>query len=828
MKRLALAVFWVLLVTIPHLRAQDETPTYRLHAPTPQEFIDGQPSLLLPPVDMMFDDYPCFTQVDHDLMNLLEAEFFFRYGDIMNAELLYTLYDSLDIYVSGDLGAGCSTLDNTWHPEVVRQWFQENPTDLDTVYDLHILTYEIGVESYDFTNDGQNEWLLYVTGGGRGYTSIWTAERDADAPGGYEIKEAVPYTVSDTNYADPHGGSSTVVNFRDLNADGLPEMVFLRYGIKAWPPTVIWYRSEFYVFGWRDDGFHILTSDLPSSLSDGPDPVIGGEFINLDDDPALELVYRERQKDNFWCFWSMKSIYDWDGVQYVKIEEYGDYDYYEDSVSCLIHQAEDAAWHWNDGTWEWENDYEAAIPFYEKAIAIHKQAREEVDRLGERALDRFHDTDQVGYAYERLILAYFTTGRDAEAYALLDELRAEVDRHPRYPIVQDGTIAAAMVEVPLEKVNAYNLCRVAYHYLDDNEFGAEGYRGIEGVGHILDKRGSPSWLSAGHHQSPNPLRGGCDISYMIDQLITGPAFYTGEPPATQLAALGIEIAQTFSADLNGDGQDEWLVWPDELVNPVLFASGGDIYRVSRPELNLAFTPEGDIHWLGDSFETRPMHEDTQLTTRSLPDGAGQALVMYVVAGEDPYYPGFFCEDAEGRFHAPGHVEFWQLQGGMLVRMLEIPLCEVRALDDLFPNDYEIHAWTEPPGDGYYGRSSVPAIYTWDATHTTYVSSFAEAEPTPVPTPDVETISPYGAHSQAIDALESGEFEDALAALDDVLSREDDIDPGDLLKFRYERALMVEALGREDEALAAYVALYTDAPESAWGILARLHLEPSEE
>jgi hypothetical protein len=48
--------------------------------------------------------------------------------------------------------------------------------------------------------------------------------------------------------------------------------------------------------------------------------------------------------------------------------------------------------------------------------------------------------------------------------------------------------------------------------------------------------------------------------------------------------------------------------------------------------------------------------------------------------------------------------------------------------------------------------------------------------------------------------------------------------GDSLQGRYYYALALESLGRRDEAVAEYAAIYADAPESAWGVLAALHFE----
>lgn len=47
-------------------------------------------------------------------------------------------------------------------------------------------------------------------------------------------------------------------------------------------------------------------------------------------------------------------------------------------------------------------------------------------------------------------------------------------------------------------------------------------------------------------------------------------------------------------------------------------------------------------------------------------------------------------------------------------------------------------------------------------------------------------------------------------------------------IHYYRALALEALNRPDEALAEYIAIYETAPDSAWGMLAALHLEKVEE
>ncbi|MBZ0310371.1 MAG: hypothetical protein K8I82_30195 [Anaerolineae bacterium] len=46
-------------------------------------------------------------------------------------------------------------------------------------------------------------------------------------------------------------------------------------------------------------------------------------------------------------------------------------------------------------------------------------------------------------------------------------------------------------------------------------------------------------------------------------------------------------------------------------------------------------------------------------------------------------------------------------------------------------------------------------------------------------------------------------------------------------LQYWKALILQAANRPDEALAEYVTIYEAAPESAWGMLAALHIEKGD-
>jgi hypothetical protein len=72
-----------------------------------------------------------------------------------------------------------------------------------------------------------------------------------------------------------------------------------------------------------------------------------------------------------------------------------------------------------------------------------------------------------------------------------------------------------------------------------------------------------------------------------------------------------------------------------------------------------------------------------------------------------------------------------------------------------------------------------------------------------------------------------DFALALEILTTALSQPEPRDPSLVEAFHYYRALTLEAVNRPDEAQTEYVAIYEAAPESAWGMLAALHLERGE-
>ncbi len=64
----------------------------------------------------------------------------------------------------------------------------------------------------------------------------------------------------------------------------------------------------------------------------------------------------------------------------------------------------------------------------------------------------------------------------------------------------------------------------------------------------------------------------------------------------------------------------------------------------------------------------------------------------------------------------------------------------------------------------------------------------------------------------------------LGKVETRLQYQNSLSATEIHETRYYRALALQALNRPDEALAEYVTIYETAPESAWGMLAALHIE----
>ena len=154
------------------------------------------------------------------------------------------------------------------------------------------------------------------------------------------------------------------------------------------------------------------------------------------------------------------------------------------------------------------------------------------------------------------------------------------------------------------------------------------------------------------------------------------------------------------------------------------------------------------------------------------------------------------------------------------------LCDFASTDAIFLNTQSLVAWRNSNVLNCPTQSFIPVTFTWSANEERFVY------PETIPCPDTVTISPEeNLFSCGILGEDFCGFyregQTALNAVDTLLAADppevSDLDF--LLALRYHRATALIDLDRPEEALAEYVALFEDAPDSAWGMLARLQIAP---
>jgi hypothetical protein len=317
---------------------------------------------------------------------------------------------------------------------------------------------------------------------------------------------------------------------------------------------------------------------------------------------------------------------------------------------------------------------------------------------------------------------------------------------------------------------------------------------------------------------PNGTLAGCDAPTLIDKILATHSFNTLTSPVEQLAAMGLDADYAINADLNDDGQDEWLIWPIALVNPIFLAAepGDPTYHVSRPNV---LRP--------DPFN--------QVFTQPLPGQTGIAVGNLIHIDTDlEYYElyaynisrGVLCPEPR-EFSGRGVLNLWRLDGLELRSAANALLCGPFTLSEIFPHDEgsaELYAWASIPEES---PPAVPVTYEWDDTFLMYTPPVVE-EPTADVPPPADT---YEDLQLALErSYSTFGFEDdpqtALDLLDEALANYDqDTNMQVVMAARYWRGFLLEILDKKEQALAEYETIYAEAPKTAWGILAALHLKP---
>ena len=193
------------------------------------------------------------------------------------------------------------------------------------------------------------------------------------------------------------------------------------------------------------------------------------------------------------------------------------------------------------------------------------------------------------------------------------------------------------------------------------------------------------------------------------------------------------------------------------------------------------------------------------------------------------------------------MKLWRIKEFEFEQFFEMPLCEYREINEIFSGriGQELNGWAIQLEAEYsfYNDEYGEVVYAWDQTAQNYVvisphrSRLSRQETNASGQGNSETDVNFGAT-----LMTDAELFQAVSNAHDLYRRENtlqavelladavevsapDVNPIVLNAARYWHAFLLEMLGRHEEALAEYVTIYETAPNSSWGKLAALHLEP---
>lgn len=806
------------LMVMP-VRAQGDE--YRLRQPSLAETV--QRMLEIGRSTLNLENPPFFNPTTVFEMSALLFHDYDQLVEVPSTDLL-ALYDVLSI------GDGVYARDK-WGQAIIHSWLNENQPDLGKVRRLTFADFVIEVISRDFNGDGQNEYLLDVTKGGVvDRASCWyeaelvdylIVQQDADQ---YRfIDHPVPFGTL------PIGGSLSTygkahmmeIGFEDINADGLPEWQVLRGGETAGDPRVGYINiGNLYVLAWRDGQMVDLAADSAAgeysrSLTDytedegtcfSPHPRdIRWEFSNIDNDPALEIVQRQTYLDNWYCESVETKVLNWDAVADRYRLQTTEKGFAAETRQCAQRQAEEAIW---------AGSYAQAIALYRSGSTLpapvpsyltddNGEINDEWIQDAERTLARLDEYGQL-----RLALAYILTDQPEKARITLANLPDGAFISSRMKVF--ATLLRDHRESPARAcLAAYNLFATSYPSL------------LLGLTLEQEFFVDPEYA---------PERIGCDAPRIIEAVIVEHGFSAERTPVSFIESLGLPIYRTIPADFDNDGDMDWLIWLDSLMAPFALVRVNNGYEVSRPAIDPYRQAESlDVFRLPGEAGLGVVYFDTNYFGHEyfgFQDVPPWAFVYYRLGDGDPMIRPFERCVGQDRF-GPVKMTIWRVDDGAWWKVFSERVCAAN-VSEAFPQGEgsDVLAGGETVYEDMYSGAEVRKNlnFVWDPNSKRYVTVVTEEvnpDPNPIPTP-----IPYDPpkYYWIWEAYEAGDYAFIVENAGKVIHPQGGATDGEMWNQRYFRALALEALDRPAEALAEYVALVENAPDSLWGRLAALHVE----
>ena len=771
--------------------AQNNPSQYKLRELSAGEYLDGILSTMSGPADF---DNSYFPQLIGDVL-------FDEYPNLENEnwEKLLKVYDWLGVGTL-DLGFNRDRLNIA----IIHAWLRENKVDLSKSKQLQFADYDISITPRDFNDDGVNEYLLDVVKGAKG---------KIDRDGTYYEAEYVDYLVAQgkENYhilrpqssqwhgtsgwpQDPVKGGAIEARFEDINADGLPEWLVIDGGNITGGMGQYVCSSSLHIYGWRNGQLVDLTPRR--GLGYQGEHFSGGgctlptfrfvwDLANVDDDPAMEILQHAYYLDNWYCSVSVTDEFDWDAGkdQYVFKQTN---QVLADTQNCLQRQAEELMW---------KGDSAAPIPLYEKALSLPPYQTD-----SEWQQDDLKELNQ--YLRIRLALAYILSAQQEKARPLLQQLQSET--------YKEDTIRDFVSVLSLHIDDPLRACSAAFNIF--TEYAPNHIYGVTNKEHF------------NYGVIYFPERIACDAPNVIQSYLADHSLRTDQSPVDQLKAIGIDTQKVLRFDLDHDGHEEWLIWPKVPMSPLFFAPDGDVYQESQITIN-------------------PYLKPGEFSTHALPDDAGEAIIFkpdeLIYDNDPPWYGNYDPQYAIGGGGEPSECitagrksqkfiqfQLWRMDNKQLVHILWAEVCR-DSVEELFGDHdkaLQLDGGTvqNDMGDHF---ENFDLKYEWDNAEKKY-KLIVNPTPTPLAT---ATPTPQPKYYRVSDAFNKHDYA-AVVEMTEHLLVEDYKGNGNyavqmLTGDYYLRALALQHLGREQEAIEAFLKMIEVAPDEHWKKLAMLYLEP---
>ncbi len=776
---LTLMLYWAASVN-----AQESSNRNQLVEPTSDDYLAHIDSVIASMNTAYFDGR---TENMAEFDTLVD-ELYWRYTDhnLLTYQQLITAYHAL----AAAPQARTSIADDRIIPCLIEQWLVENPTYLDQIKTLQVDEFEFDVKRLNNTGafllaarqapfNGENLYNVGLSGHTANYIVIPDESRK------YRVPPLPSPIFGDVIMAD------------DLNADRQQD-----FGYETFDHVGNNYvNGSLAIVTWTGEAFQPLAN---IGFRHGPpmsDYDVTWQLVQLDDDMQREIIGFQTLSDNWNCRFLQITYYDWqtDGSLISLNHENS----LPDSFGCLLRQAEQHSW---------SGDYPAAIALYKRALA-------KLDGdFAFRALAQVH-----------LGLDYLLTGNEPDARLALSTLPSPIEEDAeRYPWVN------AIREAYRDDPRLLPVCQSIYNQLLNM---LKDYR-LTGTVYVTDG----GFYGAFSYDPVLDLENlSCDLRAVMQTALADVHFLMGKTPVEQLKLLGLAVGGSIDADLDQDGDQDWLVWIAGIgMDPFLFTTNSDTYTMS------VLTGRGSGDVFAPSADLRLPDTVNEYRVVSLPDGS-QAL-MNVDFGHDLYSdvicqdlcgggPPYICADdayAPNPARGIGDITLWRLEDGQLATFFFASLCGWGYDTDLFPDGEQgstlLAGNTLFTSDDFF--EIVPVAYQWDDDERTYIlpPSF-QIPPTPtfIPIPPANPVSqpPYQISDATFRDIRAAfavkDYDHALEILNSTLAQPDAITQPLATAFHYYRAMTLEVLNQPNKALVDYEAIYETAPDTAWGILAKLHL-----